>query len=131
MGKFINSASGSRGSREPVAPTHLVKGVYCIHDNVSGENGPLVFAISDDAFIRDFGIAFSKFDVPPSLAIQWSGIKLGELIVPNNPHSLPRLVGYECPVPVCSASEAMNRYSDFRPAEPVPDSSAKEDSVNG
>ena len=129
MSKFINSASGSRGSCDSAFPASLVKGVYCIHDNVSGENGPPVFAMSDEAFMRDFGIAFSKYDVPPSLAIQWCGAKLGELIVPNNPHSLPRLVGYECPVPVCSAAEAMNMYHDFRPS--VSDDPEKEDSNNG
>lgn len=117
MGKFSSSASGSRGSRDSVTPTNITKGVYCVHDNVSGENGPPVFAISDEAFIRDFGIAFSRYDVPPSLAVQWCGVKLGELVVPNDPHSLPRLAGYECPVPVCSAAEAMNMYHDFAPTE--------------
>lgn len=125
MSKFLNPSSGSCDSRNPVAPTSIRKGVYCIHDTVSGENGPPVFAASDEAFIRDFGIAFSRYDVPASLAIQWTGVKLGELDVPNNPHSLPRLIGYECPVPVCSASEAMNKYHDFRSEEPV-----KEDSDN-
>lgn len=117
MGKFSSPASGSRDSRDSVVPTNITKGVYCVHDNVSGENGPPVFAISDEAFIRDFGIAFSRYDVPPSLAVQWCGVKLGELVVPNNPHSLPRLVGYECPVPVCSAAEAMNMYHDFLPTK--------------
>lgn len=104
----------------------IKKGVYCIHDSVSGENGPPVFAISDESFIRDFGIAFSRFDVPASLAIQWCGVKLGELEVPDDPHTLPRLVGYECPVPVCSAAEAMNMYHDFAAVNPE-----KEVSDNG
>lgn len=117
MGKYSSPASGSRGSRDSVAITSITKGIYCIHDNVSGENGPPVFCVSDEAFVRDFGIAFSRYDVPPSLAVQWCGVKLGDLIVPNNPHSLPRIVGYECPVPVCSAAEAMNMYHDFVPTE--------------
>lgn len=108
----------------------IKQGVYCVHDNVSGENGPPVFSISDEAFIRDFGIAFSKCDVPPSIAIQLTGVKLGDLEVPDSPHSLPRLIGYECPVPVCSAAEAMNSYRDFQPDKPT-DDPVEEDADNG
>lgn len=126
MGKYSSPASVSPGSRDSVAPASITKGIYCIHDNVSGENGPPVFCVSDEAFVRDFGIAFSRYDVPPSLAVQWCGVKLGDLLVPNNPHSLPRIVGYECPVPICSAAEAMNMYHDFTPKE-----SLKEASDNG
>lgn len=106
----------------------IKKGVYCIHDNVSGENGPPVFCPSDESFTRDFGVAFSQYDVPPSMAIQWCGVKLGDLEVPDNPHSLPRLIGYECPVPVCSAAEAMNMYRDFAPKSSEPE---KEEVLNG
>lgn len=108
----------------------IKQGVYCVHDNVSGQNGPPVFCVSDESFIRDFGISFSKCDVPPSIAIQLTGVKLGDLEIPDSPHSLPRLIGYECPVPVCSAAEAMNAYHDFRADEPV-DDSAMEESDNG
>lgn len=104
----------------------IKQGIYCVHDNVSGENGPPVFAVTDEAFIRDFGVAFGRYDVPSSLAIQWTGVKLGHLEIPDDPHSLPRMVGYECPVPVCSAADAMNRYHDFV-AKPIPE---KED-TNG
>lgn len=110
------------------ASSNIVKGVYCIHDNVSGENGAPVFCISDESFMRDFGIAFSKYDVPASMANQWTGIKLGTLIVPNDPHSFPRLVGYDCPAPICSAAEAMAMYRDFAPVKPASD---EEESENG
>lgn len=99
----------------------IKKGVYCIHDNVSGENGPPVFCVSDEAFVRDFGIAFCRYDVPASLANQWCGVKLGDLEVPDDPHTLPRLIGYECPAPICSAAEAMHRYHDFVSEKEVSD----------
>lgn len=101
----------------------MKKGVYCVHDNVSGDNGPPVFSVSDEAFVRDFGVSFVRLNVPDSMAIELTGIKLGDLEIPDNPHSLPRLVGYECPVPICSAAEAMSYYADFV--------SEKEDSIDG
>lgn len=106
----------------------IKKGVYCIHDNVTGENGPPVFCVSDEAFVRDFGVAFSKYEVPASISNQWTGVKLGDLEIPDNSHSLPRLIGYECPVPICSAAEAMALYHDFAPARA---SSDEEVSENG
>lgn len=106
----------------------IKKFVYCVHDNISGENGPPVFCSSDESFMRDFGISFSRYNVPASMANQWTGVKLAELEVPDNPHSLPRLIGYECPVPVCSAAEAMAIYRDFDPNILEPE---KEESENG